>query len=157
MVPLNRAAALLALWRLDEARALLHPLVQKPHSEQKPLMFVARPALALCTALLGDRTAAIREIALQPEAPLSLLAGAVLAIRGGEFEKARRLLERNELDELAGTQRALTEALQAWCVARLTGEHRPISVVRLLGEAGPDALRRAWPEFVDWLELERAA
>ena len=120
-------------------------------------MYLARPALALCTALLGDLPAARGEIALEPDAPLSLLASAVLAIRDGELEEARRVLERNELDQLAGTQRGFAEALHAWCVARLTGETRAISAVKIFGEAGPEALRRAWPEFVGWLELDRAA
>jgi hypothetical protein len=45
----------------------------------------------------------------------------------------------------------LRDALLAWSVERLTSERRRVEPLAVFGEASPDKLQAAWPEFVAFL------
>ena len=86
---------------------------------------------------------------------MATLASAVIACRTGKEAEARTHLERPEVRKLEGPLRGLREAMLAWCQERLTGEHRPVDVISVFGEASPDKLQSGWPELVAFL-LERS-
>ena len=85
------------------------------------------------------------------------LTTAVLAVRAGDFAEGRRSLSVYEIRLLGGPTRGLADALSAWCLEQTTGERRHVDRLGLFGEAGPDAIRRFWPELADFLERAPAA
>lgn len=155
----NIGVSRLQLWQLDAAERELTSL-----EERDDLLpwFRAQlySALALVAALDGRLWQAVQrldEVKVLPGDPpvMAVLASAVIACRTGKEAEARTQLERPEVRKLEGPLRGLREALLAWCLERLTGEHRPVEVIAVFSEASPDKLQAAWPELVSFL-LERS-
>jgi hypothetical protein len=120
------------------------------------------PVRALTAALLARSDEARTLIAACAAGGLArsgtaLLAQAVIAIRGDDFASARSSLAAYEIRLLGGPTRGLADALSAWCLEQTTGERRHVDRLGLFGEAGPDALRRFWPELSDFVERAPAA
>ena len=69
-------------------------------------------------------------------------------MRGG----ARAKLSTFEVKQTSGTIGTFARTLDAFCIERLTGELRHIDRIALFGETGPEGLRKAWPEFIAFVE-----
>lgn len=158
VIPYYRGIALLCLWRVEEAeRAFAEAAGQRVVAAD--LTKLLHPSRSLAAALLGReaearvRLAEAERVGAGSTAEV-LLARAVLAGRAQRWDEARGLLQRYEVKLLGGPVRGLADALYAWCVEQLTGELRPVDRVGLLGETGPEALERLWPEL--WAFVERA-
>jgi hypothetical protein len=156
VLPYYRGIALLCLWRVAEAEASFAEAAAQRvvAADLTKLLF---PSRCLSAALLGrddEARARLAEAdALGAGATAeALLARAVLEVRAQRWGEARAVLQRYEVKLLGGPMRGLADALYAWCVERLTGELRPVDRVGLQGEAGPDALRRVWPELAVFIE-----
>lgn len=157
VIPYYRGVALMCLWRLDEA--------EQSFAEAAAQRFVAAdltkllyPSRSLAAALNGRTDEARARIAEAERLGAGntaevTLARAVLHARAGEWAAARGLLQRYEVKLLGGPMRGLADALYAWCVERLTGELRAVDRVGLQGEAGPDGLKKVWPELVAFVDL----
>jgi hypothetical protein len=151
----NIGIARLQLWQLDAAERELMSLEER--DDLLPWFRSALySALALVAALDGRLWQAVQRLdevkVLPGDTPvMAMLASAVIACRTGKEAEARTQLERPEVQKLEGPLRGLREALVAWCQERLTGEHRPVDVIAVFGEASPDKLQKAWPELVAFL------
>jgi len=51
-----------------------------------------------------------------------------------------------------GQRHAFRDALVAWCVEQRSDAQWPVDVALLFGEAGPERLRSAWPEFAAFVD-----
>ncbi len=144
---LNLATALVCLWRFDEANALLGQGAPIPE---------AAPVVAFAAAMAGRKEVAILTLKKlgAPASPHASLAECVLACRAGDWASAEKLLGRPELAGLAGFFRAVAEALRAWTASKLGREPVPFERTALSGDAGPGAVRRAWPELADFTEKQ---
>lgn len=152
-----RGSLMLALWRPEEARDLLEPVVRRPRLAERPVSALKQPELALAYALLGARAEAQALLQVKPEAPLSVLASAVLAVRASRFDEVRLAMGSRAAYQLAGSYRALSEVLLAWSEEHLDGAaQQRINVVMLWAESGPDALQRCWPELIAAIERLQA-
>ena len=157
----NRAIALLGLWRLDEAHALLSAILKRPLAGERSLHMLTKPELALAHALMGEAEAAREIIATSPSAPVLLLTSAVLAVREGRYDEVETLLGGREIVNLSGYHRALADALVDW--SRLETGKRPAPTNHretLFGADGPGTLPTHWPELlaaIDRLGAERNA
>jgi len=160
LIPYNCGGAQLSMWRLADAVRDYERAGKSRFSRN--LQHLIAPQLALANALQGKGAASARwlneALKLANEAaPGAILAQAVMACRAGRFQDASPLLDRHELRSLGGMQRGLSDALRAWCAEQLAGERRYVDRVAVFGEAGPDALRQAWPELAEFLERAPAA
>jgi tetratricopeptide (TPR) repeat protein len=156
VVPYYRGVALMCLWRIDEADASFEEAAAQRLStaDLTKLLF---PSRSLSAALAGRVDVARSRIDEAERMGAgntaeALLARAVLHARAGEWAEARVLLQRYEVKLLGGPIRGLADALYAWCVERLTGELRAVDRVALQGEAGPDGLKKVWPELVAFVD-----
>jgi tetratricopeptide (TPR) repeat protein len=153
----NKGVALMSLWRTADAEAAFDRAASMRVSNFSfNLERMLVPQRALAAALLGRvdaaRTHLARAEALQLGRSAQLtITNAVLAFRANDLTQARALLGAYEVKLLGGPTRGLADALTAWCVSRLGGPQRPIDKVALYGEAGPDALRKVWPELVEFV------
>lgn len=150
----NRGVALFFLWRLDEGRDVMDRATRSRMG--KALRIVAVPTLFLIAALQEDADRAagldaeVKALGLT-SAPLVLVARAVQHARAKRWDEALRLLGVDQVRPLGGNQRALAEALRSWCQEQLGQRPTPVDVVGVFGEAGPQALQKAWPDFADFL------
>jgi tetratricopeptide (TPR) repeat protein len=155
VLPYYRGVALLCLWRVAEAEASFAEAASQrlATADLTKLLF---PSRSLTAALLGkddlarERLAEAERIGAGATAE-ALLARAVLAVRARRWSDARELLQRYEVKLLGGPMRGLADALYAWCVEQSSGELRPVDRVGLFGEAGPESLKRLWPDFTDFV------
>lgn len=156
VIPYYRGIALMCLWRVPEAEASFAEAAAQRFvaADLTKLLF---PSRSLSAALLGRDDVALARLE-EAEAigagntAEALLARAVLAVRGERWADAKALLQRYEVKLLGGPMRGLADALYAWSIERLTGELRPVDRVGLQGEAGPDALKKVWPELVTFVD-----
>ncbi len=154
----NRGVALFLLWRLTEGRDEIDKA--SASRQGKALRIVAVPTLLLIAALQDD---ADRLAGLQAEvkrlgldaAPLVTVAHAIQHARASRWTEALGYLTVDKLRPLGGNQRALAEALRAWCLEQLGQESLPIDVVGVFGEAGPQVLTQVWPDFAAYLGRAR--
>lgn len=153
----NRGIALLSLWRVSEAEAsFLQASRMRVANFSFNLERMVVPYLALTAGLLGRLDEARQRIeqgdrlALDRSAHLTI-AKAVVALRSNELKQARALITSYEVKLLGGPTRGLADALNAWVAEQFLGQTRPVDRVALFGEAGPDALRKAWPELTDFV------
>ncbi|MEW5737901.1 MAG: hypothetical protein AB1938_03190 [Myxococcota bacterium] len=156
VVPYYRGIALMCLWRVAEAEASFEEAAAQRvvAADLTKLLF---PSRSLSAALLGREDVArsrlehVEELGAGSTAD-ALLARAVLAVRARQWGEARELLQRYEVKLLGGPMRGLADALYAWCVEQMSGELRPVDRVGLLGETGPEALEKLWPELMDFVQ-----
>ncbi|MDX2010082.1 MAG: hypothetical protein SFW67_07830 [Myxococcaceae bacterium] len=159
----NTGIALLSLWRVAEADAAFSKAAgMKLARLTFDVTQMLEPQRALVAALLGRADEAQRHLASCEQLGLGrsahvLLARAVLSVRAGDFAEGRRQLGVYEVRLLGGPGRGLADALSAWCLEQTTGERRHVDRLGLFGEAGPDAIRRFWPELAEFLERAPAA
>lgn len=153
----NRGIALFSLWRVAEAEAsFLQASRMKVANFSFDLERMVVPYLALTAALLGrldearQRITQADQLKLDRSAHLTI-AKAVVALRSNELKSARELLASYEVKLLGGPTRGLADALTAWTAEQFLGQARPVDRVALFGEAGPDALRKVWPELVEFV------
>lgn len=154
----NRGVALSSLWRTHEAdEAFAKAASMRLSNLTFNLERMVLPQRALTSALLGRATESAKfideaaRVGLDRSAHLTI-AKAVNAVRANELVKARELLAAYEVKLLGGPVRGLADALTAWCALQLSAQVRPIDKVALFGEAGPDALRKVWPELTAFVE-----
>ncbi|MFT3842658.1 MAG: hypothetical protein QM723_37050 [Myxococcaceae bacterium] len=154
----NIAIANLHLWRVNEAAESLR--VSANHAGQlglQDIRAISRPMLALAEALQGRRDLSEQTLkALDPatsaNSPYALLAQCVTACRTGNWATAEAMVNRPEVYQFGGFFRAVSEVLGAWAAYQLRGENLRFNRVALYSEAGPDALRKVWPELADFAE-----
>lgn len=153
----NRGIALLSLWRVADAEtSFLQAAQMKVANFSFNLERMVVPYLALTAGMLGrldearQRIAQAEQLKLDRSAHLTI-ARAVVALRTNELKRARELLSAYEVKLLGGPTRGLADALNAWSAEQFLGQARPVDRVALFGEAGPDALRKVWPELVDFV------
>lgn len=154
----NKGIALAAIWRTEEADAAFKKAADMKFANLGfDLERMVVPQRALTAALLGRR--AESEALIEHAEALSLgrsaqltVAKAVNAARSGELGAAKALLAAYEVKLLGGPARGLADALTAWCSSQLSGHPRAVDKVALFGEAGPDALRKVWPELTAFVE-----
>lgn len=158
VIPYYRGIALMCLWRVEEAdRSFAESAAQRVVAAD--LTKLLYPSRSLSAALLGREADARARLGDAERVGAgttaeALLARAVMAVRAQRWDEAQGLLQRYEVKLLGGPTRGLADALYAWCVEQLTGDLRPVDRVGLLGETGPEALRKLWPEL--WAFVERA-
>jgi tetratricopeptide (TPR) repeat protein len=159
----NTGLCFLALWRVSEADAAFAKAAGMTLARLTfDVTTMLVPQRALVAALLGRTDEARAHVATCQQLGLSrsaqvFLTTAVLAVRAGDFAEGRRALSVYEIRLLGGPTRGLADALSAWCLEQTTGERRHVDRLGLFGEAGPDAIRRFWPELADFLERAPAA
>jgi tetratricopeptide (TPR) repeat protein len=159
----NTGVALVSMWRVAEADAAFAKAAgMKLARLTFDVTSMLEPQRALVAALLGraeDAKAHLRacEALTLGRSAHVLLAQAILAVRAGDFAEGRRQLSVYEVRLLGGPTRGLADALAAWCVEQMTGERRHVDRLGLFGEAGPDAIRRFWPELADFIERAPSA
>jgi hypothetical protein len=107
---------------------------------------------ALSLALLNRPAEAHDALAHAPATSRATLAKAVRLEREGDAAGARKALACFEVKQLGGVLGALGRTVDLMSLERLTGELRPVDRVALFGETGSDALRKLWPELVDFVE-----
>ncbi len=154
----NRGIALASLWRTAEADVAFEKAAgMRVANLTFNLERMVLPQRALSAALLGKQErsnqliADAEKLGLTRSAHLTI-SKAVNAMRANELDHAKELLAAYEVKLLGGPVRGLADALTAWCAAQRTGQVRPIDKVALFGEAGPDALRKVWPELTAFVE-----
>jgi len=154
----NTGVAKLSLWKLE---ADLQAAEQMAGGKRPVLETLLPEHLALAFALVGDEAAARQRLATiasgKGDPGRIALAEAILLTRAGNPSEARRRLGSFESKQLGGTMGALARVVDAMCVESLTGELRHVDRVALFGEGGPDELRKAWPDFVAFIERAPAA
>jgi tetratricopeptide (TPR) repeat protein len=159
----NTGVALVSLWRVAEADAAFAKAAgMKLARLSFDVTSMLEPQRALVAALQGQTEEATAHLQASEALKLGrsahvLLARAILTVRAGAFAEARQQLAVYEIRLLGGPTRGLADALSAWCLEQTTGERRHVDRLGLFGEAGPDTLRRFWPELADFVERAPAA
>lgn len=152
----NAGVAKLCLWKLDGAAEDLKTAEQLGGLKLSFLASVLPEHLAITLALLGDEGGARRSLSPLPrgkaDAGRVALAEAILLMRSGQPLEARQRLASFEAKQLGGSLGALARAVDSMGVEALTNELRHVDRIALFGETGPDGLRKAWPEFVAFVE-----
>ncbi len=153
----NAGSTRLQLWKLEAALADLQVAEELTRSQKAEAFSAIVPEhLALTFALLGREGDARASLAAIPEGkgdPGRVgLVQAILLARAGDFLGARGKLSAFEVKQMSGTVGAFARTLDAMCIERTSGELRHVDRVALFGEAGPDELRKAWPEFVAFVD-----
>jgi hypothetical protein len=156
----NIGCASIWLWRLDEAR----PRIEKATRGLAggPIRIMAVPQLCFIAAVANDRA---RADALMKEverfqlmkAPLVNVSRAVWAARSQRWAEVLNELEFGRVRALGGPARAFSDALRGWAMVQ-TGQPEPLlDAVGVFGETGPDALKKWWPEFAEYIAAPRGA
>jgi len=152
----NLALANLYLWRVDNAVALLEGASSASRWGGQDTRALSLPVLALAQALLGKAEQTAQTLQRLDDRAQSthfaLLAQCILACRAGDWAKAEELLQRREVYQFGGFFRALSEVLASWAAQSLRGEKLRFNRVALYNEAGPDPVRKVWPQLADFAE-----
>jgi tetratricopeptide (TPR) repeat protein len=151
----------LALWRLESA---IEALEESQAREKKPMAVkngvedLTASYLSLALALKGDVPAAQAALGRTAPTGYSVVAEAVLACRTGNWAAAQARLASGALqvDQLTGSLRALSEALNAWASVSTGTAGGSVNRERLFHESDPSSLRQAWPELVDFVDRRAA-
>ncbi len=151
----NIGNASIWLWRLEDARVRIDKATRTLAG--RPIRIMAVPGLAFIAAMQKDKP---RADALDKEietlnlsrGPMVLLARAVWLARDEKWREVMDALDFNRIRALGGPARAVADALRAWAMVKTGQPLPPIDRVGVFGETGPDALRKWWPEFAEFLE-----
>lgn len=143
------------LWRLDDANRLLEKATSTLAG--KPLRIMVVPTLAFIAAIKNDRARSVLvdkevESFALTRAPMVQLSRAAWLAREGRWGDVQATLSMDVTRRLGGPARCVADALRAWALAE-SGQPVPpiVDPVGIFGETGPDALRKWWPEFADFL------
>ena len=152
----NSASTKLQLWKLDAALVDLEAARKMAKGKVAALAALLPEHLALVQALLGrlgDARQSVQDIPADQADPGRVrLAEAIILVRSGDAAGARAKLSSFEVKQMSGTMGALARTLDAMCIERLTGELRHVDRIALFGETGPEELRKAWPELINFVE-----
>lgn len=154
--PFNTGSTKMQLWKLESALLDLQASEKLANGKVPTMAAMIPEHLALTLALLGREGEARLQLAAIPAGQgdpgrVALVEGILLA-RRGDAAGARAKLNTFEVKQMAGTVGGLARALDAFCIEQLNGELRHVDRIALFGETGPDELRRAWPEFIAFVE-----
>jgi len=143
------------LWKLEEARTQIQAATE--WMSGAALRSIAVPTLAYIAAIQNTRPRADelnKEIETLKIAgnPVVLLAQAVWFAREEKWGEVMRSIEIERVRVLGGPTRAFADALRAWAMVKTGQPLPPIDRVGVFGETGPDALKKWWPEFTEFLK-----
>jgi hypothetical protein len=155
----NIGISRLQLWQLRAAERELSSLEAREDltPQFRAILYAALALVAAMDGRLKQAVERLDEAKTLHAGPFQLgaLAAAVVSCRTGRWAEAREHLQEPGLEKLTGPLRSLREALWAWCQERHGGGQCFVDVISVFGEASPDSLEAAWPEFVAFL-LERS-